>query len=174
MHLKNLFLSLGLLATPTLTSPTPEIPTDSATTVDLSTPSTNNTSSASILEKRGSGIWLDLYGSGSCSDSWRPEPQSGWVWEGQCKNFDGWTYGARPGAVGKSSDDWWNDRCKFKFWENADCHGHATVHWVLDSFELKGDPLSGLYANYKCFATANKGDGTFYLNNGARSVSMSC
>ncbi|KIA75599.1 hypothetical protein HK57_00613 [Aspergillus ustus] len=175
MLVKNILLPLGLLATLGLASPTPEAETDvtiDTTEADLN--STTTTDDESTLAKRGSGVWLDLYGSGSCSDSWRPQPQSGWVWSGQCHNFDGFTYGARAGAVDQSPDTWWDDRCTFKFWEGADCHGHATVHHLSDSIKWKNGYAGIPYPTYKCIATANKADGSFYLGNGAQSVLMTC
>ncbi|KAJ0425235.1 hypothetical protein BJY00DRAFT_204504 [Aspergillus carlsbadensis] len=171
MLAKNILLSLGVLAALGLASPTPEVPTDAP--VEVSSIEANTTD-ASTLEKRSTGIWLDLYGSGACSDSWRPEPQSGWVWAGQCKNFDSFTYGARAGAIDIASGVWWNDKCTFKFWENADCSGHATVHHLSDSILWQYTSWAQLYPTYECMATANKGDGTFYLANGAASVLMTC
>ncbi|CEL01796.1 hypothetical protein ASPCAL01374 [Aspergillus calidoustus] len=174
MLAKNILLSLGVLATLGLASPTPEVPAAEAA-VEASSLNVNATDAdASILEKRSTGVWLDLYGSGSCSDSWRPEGQSGWVWSGQCKNFDAFTYGARAGAVDQSPDAWWNEKCTFKFWENADCHGHATVHHLSDSIKWKAGTWGSPYPTYTCIATANKADGTFYLGNGAASVLMTC
>ncbi|KAL3448437.1 hypothetical protein BJX65DRAFT_306876 [Aspergillus insuetus] len=171
MLAKNILLSLGVLAALGFASPTPEVPADAE--IDVSSIEVNTTD-ASTLEKRSTGVWLDLYGSGSCSDSWRPEPQSGWVWSGQCKNFDSFTYGARAGAVSQSPDGWWNDKCTFKFWENADCHGHATVHHLSDSIKWKNGAWGAPYPTYQCIATSNKADGTFYLGNGAASVLMTC
>ncbi|KAL3473284.1 hypothetical protein BJX99DRAFT_233960 [Aspergillus californicus] len=168
MLVKNTILSLGLLSALSFASPTPEVQTD-----DISLDNTINTTDTT-LEKRGSGVWLDLYGSGSCADSWRPEPQSGWIWSGQCKNFDGWTYGARAGAVDQSPDAWWDDQCTFKFWEGADCHGHATVHHLADTIKWKNGVFGAPYPTYQCIAAANKADGTFYLGNGAQSVLMTC
>ncbi|KAL3455349.1 hypothetical protein BJX64DRAFT_295137 [Aspergillus heterothallicus] len=169
MLVKNILLSLGLLATAGLASPTPEVASD----ISIDTPPTEaNTTTTPDLEKRSTGVWLDLYGSGSCSDSWRS--QSGWTWAGQCKNFDGWTYGARAGKVDRNPNAWWDDKCTFKFWENADCHGHATVHHLSDSTKWKSGAWGAPYPEYQCFATADKADGSFYLTKGAQSVLMTC
>lgn len=55
-------------------------------------------------------------------------------------------------------DEYNNDPgCSFKFWEDADCHGKATIQ----------------HSSIYCTAIANK-DGQFYLSNGAKSVSISC
>ncbi|KAF3385192.1 hypothetical protein F1880_001824 [Penicillium rolfsii] len=171
MHAKKIFLSLGVLAALGLASPTSEVPTDPA----VEEPSIEvNTTDASTLEKRSTGVWLDLYGAGSCGDSWRPQPQSGWVWSGQCKNFDSFTYGARAGAVDQSPSAWWNDKCTFQFWENANCQGRLTVHRLGDSIKWKNGDWGAPYPTYQCIATANKADGTFYLTNGAASVIMDC
>lgn len=55
--------------------------------------------------------------------------------------------------------DVYNNRpgCTFKFWENADCHGKATVQ----------------HSSIYCSAIANK-NGQLYLTNGAKSASISC
>ncbi|KAL2839420.1 hypothetical protein BJY01DRAFT_237128 [Aspergillus pseudoustus] len=172
MLVKNAILSLGLLAALGLASPTPEVDTDVSLDATPELEVNTTTTDEPTLEKRGSGVWLDLYGSGSCADSWRP--QSGWVWSGQCKNFDGFTYGARAGAVDQSPDAWWDDKCTFKFWEGADCHGHATVHHLSDSIKWKNGAWGAPYPTYQCIATANKADGSFYLGNGAKSVLMTC
>jgi hypothetical protein len=47
--------------------------------------------------------------------------------------------------------------CSFKFWEDQNCHGKATVQ----------------HSGESCVPIANK-DGQFYLVNGASSVSISC
>ncbi|KAL4877422.1 hypothetical protein BJY04DRAFT_230731 [Aspergillus karnatakaensis] len=153
MLVKSIFLTAGLLASLGLTSPVPEA------TVEINTADTDNTTST--LTERATGVWLNVYGAGSCASGWRPEPKSGWVWGGQCKNIDPFTYGARAG----DSAEGWDSRCTFKFWEQADCKGKATVHHVSDYRDGEG---------YRCMATANKRDGTFYLNNGAASVLMTC
>lgn len=55
--------------------------------------------------------------------------------------------------------DVYNNRpgCTFKFWEQADCHGKATVQ----------------HSSIYCSAVGNK-DEQLYLTNGAKSVSISC
>ncbi|KAM3066984.1 hypothetical protein ACMFMG_007127 [Clarireedia jacksonii] len=72
---------------------------------------------------------------------------------GSCTNFKvGGLYGALI------LDEYNNmPGCSFKFWENADCSGKATVQ----------------HSGVTCTAIANK-NGQFYLTNGARSVSISC
>ncbi|KAM3077462.1 hypothetical protein ACMFMG_006805 [Clarireedia jacksonii] len=72
---------------------------------------------------------------------------------GSCTNFKvGGLYGAFIG-------DEFNNMpgCTFKFWEDADCHGKATIQ----------------HSGITCTPIANK-DGQFYLTAGARSVSISC
>ncbi|KIN09070.1 hypothetical protein OIDMADRAFT_16813 [Oidiodendron maius Zn] len=72
---------------------------------------------------------------------------------GSCTNFK------VGGLFGAFILDEFNNQpgCSFKFWEDADCHGKATVQ----------------HSGISCTAIANK-DGQFYLTNGARSVSISC
>lgn len=157
MLVKSIFLTTGLLAALTLTSPTP---VETAVEID-----TLNDTTTSTLAERATGVWLNVYTAGSCASGWQPEPKSGWVWGGQCKNFDPFTYGARAGA----NENGWDGRCTFKFWEQADCKGKATVHHVNDYINWGNGG-----AEYQCMATANKRDGTFHLNNGAASVLMTC
>ncbi|KAL3475861.1 hypothetical protein BJX99DRAFT_258942 [Aspergillus californicus] len=119
----------------------------------------------STLDKRTTGVWVDVYKAGDCKSGWETDPTSGWVWAGQCKNIESFTYGAKAGYNG----DLWPD-CILKFWENADCHGHATTHHIEDTIHWTNGYPSG---NYECIATANKGD-EFYLTNGAASVELIC
>ncbi|KFY47831.1 hypothetical protein V496_10417 [Pseudogymnoascus sp. VKM F-4515 (FW-2607)] len=72
---------------------------------------------------------------------------------GSCTNFKG------EGLYGGLILDIYNNRpgCTFKFWENADCHGKATVQ----------------HSSIYCTAIANK-NGQLYLTNGAKSASISC
>ncbi|KAF4219703.1 hypothetical protein CNMCM6805_001734 [Aspergillus fumigatiaffinis] len=143
MLAKSFILSLGLYAILGPASPTPEV---------------------SVDPKRY------VYKSGSCDSGWEDQPKPGWVWAGQCKNFDSFTYGARA----RKNDESWTSSCTSKFWKNADCHGHATVHHLADSIEWKNGAWGVPYQTYQCIATANKASGEFYLGNGAASVLMTC
>ncbi|GIJ92100.1 hypothetical protein Asppvi_011075 [Aspergillus pseudoviridinutans] len=161
MLAKTFILSVGLYAMLGLSSPTPEVSAE--VSVESNAVETNSTTH--VLNERATGVWLDVYKSGACDNGWEDQPKSGWVWAGQCKNFDSFTYGARAGK----NDAGWPSACTFKFWENADCHGHATVHHITDSIQWEnGNPT------YQCIATANKASGEFYLGNGAASVLMTC
>ncbi|KAL4877589.1 hypothetical protein BJY04DRAFT_221961 [Aspergillus karnatakaensis] len=168
MQLKTLILLLASLAT-TLASPTPDIEVAAAAAVE---PSTNDTNT-NTLSARSTGVWLDVYHEGNCNSDWQDQPRSGWVWSGQCKNFDSNTYGASLGQVSESDVEW-PPQCTLKFWENADCHGKATVHHVADTGVWKSGTWFGVYMHYNCFAVANKASGEFYLGNGASSVLMTC
>ncbi|KAL3463701.1 hypothetical protein BJX64DRAFT_298830 [Aspergillus heterothallicus] len=156
MLAKGLIILLGGLAQLTLSIPFGEAETNPIPELDIAAPS---------LESRDQGVWLDAYHSGSCDSGWESQPTSGWLWSGQCKNLETFTYGAR---LGDNHLGWsW---CKLNFWEQADCHGHATVTNIIDTEIRK---LGGFYGKYKCIATANKG-GQFYLANGAASVQLIC
>jgi hypothetical protein len=123
------------------------------------------TGSSPDLAARDNGVWLDLYSDGSCKSGWSPQPTSGWLWAGQCKNIDSGTYGAR---LGNNHNGWpW---CKLKFWEKPDCHGHATATYVKNNEVHK---KGGFYGDYQCIAAANR-DGQFYLTGGATSVELIC
>ncbi|KAL2811223.1 hypothetical protein BJX63DRAFT_422470 [Aspergillus granulosus] len=162
---KILLLSLGLV-TLGLSDPEP----NGAAEVSVDSTAVDTDAAASVLEERATGVWLDLYKSGSCDNGWEDQPKSGWVWAGQCKNFDSFTYGARVGANRAG----WPSSCTFKFWENSNCHGHATVHHIEETADWSfgwGIPPS---VTYGCMATANKKSGEFYLGNGAASVLMTC
>jgi hypothetical protein len=117
------------------------------------------------LATRDTGVWLDVYTSGNCKTGWSPQPTSGWLWAGQCKNLESGTFGAR---LGNNHNEWpW---CKLKFWEKRDCHGHATATYVVDD-RVKG--IAGFAGDYQCIAVAYK-DGEFYLKEGAGSVELLC
>ncbi|KAL3462831.1 hypothetical protein BJX64DRAFT_276931 [Aspergillus heterothallicus] len=164
MFPKNILLALGL-ASLALSTPAPSAASNpESLLMELNPPSPKRTGTSTT------GIWLDIYTSGSCSSGLESQPKSGWVWDGQCKNFDAYSYGA---AVGTNAAGW-PASCRFKFWENKDCHGHATVHSVTETLEYVAGPHGTPLATYGCMATANKADGEFYLGNGAASVLMSC
>jgi len=104
---------------------------------------------ASSLEKRlntGAQIWT----SGACDS----QPiYSGSYSSGTCHNFPngGGKYGA------KFQD---NSGCKYKVWEQQDCHGKATVH------SQNGG---------NCIPIANDGQSNaFYLQYGGASISITC
>ncbi|KAL4877095.1 hypothetical protein BJY04DRAFT_222414 [Aspergillus karnatakaensis] len=129
------------------------------------TPITTPDTTPNDNHPRAIGVWLDAYHSGSCDSGWESQPTSGWLWADQCKDLEPGTYGAR---LGNNHNGWsW---CKLKFWEQAGCHGHATVTYVKNTeIQKKG----GFYGDYQCIAAANKG-GEFYLSGGARSVQLIC
>ncbi|EAW11777.1 uncharacterized protein ACLA_094780 [Aspergillus clavatus NRRL 1] len=145
---KSLLLLLSALASLSYASPTANPGADA--------------DAVAAVEKRDTGVWLDLYHAGDCKSGWEPQDKSGWVWDGRCKNFDSFTYGAKVG------DGDWSD-CILKFWENPDCNGRATTHHVWDGAR----PKLGAPTSYPCFATANIGK-EFYLQNGAASVQLIC
>ncbi|EED16182.1 conserved hypothetical protein [Talaromyces stipitatus ATCC 10500] len=150
---------LGFLVYLGQATPTPEVPAEETKT----------------LEQRSTGVWLDVYHEGNCNSGWEDQPNSGWVWSGQCKNFESFTYGARLGQVDLNKGQVeWQESCTLKFWENADCHGKATVHHVKDTGTWKQGNGPFFYMAYNCFATANTADGSFHLQNGAASVLMTC
>jgi len=104
---------------------------------------------ASSLEKRlntGAQIWT----SGACDSQ---PVYSGSYSSGTCHNFPngGGKYGA------KFQD---NSGCKYKVWEQQDCHGKATVH------SQNGG---------NCIPIANDGQSNaFYLQYGGASISITC
>ncbi|EED15286.1 conserved hypothetical protein [Talaromyces stipitatus ATCC 10500] len=127
-----------------------------------------NEEASSSLEARSSGVWLDIFHSGSCDGGAESQPTSGWVWAGQCKNIEPNSYGAK---LGYNVNEWpyW---CILKFWEGENCHGHATTTKIGDT-EKKEHVTKDFEGNYNCIATANKG-GQFYLGGGASSVMLIC
>jgi hypothetical protein len=91
------------------------------------------------------------YGSGSCAGSVGSQHTELKI--GSCTNF------GVSNQYGAFILDIFNNKpgCSFKFWENKDCHGKATVQ----------------HSGNTCVPIANK-NGQFYLANGASSVSISC
>ncbi|KAL2842101.1 hypothetical protein BJX68DRAFT_270819 [Aspergillus pseudodeflectus] len=155
MNLKTILL-LGSLAfmgntTPTTNyQPVPNVRSDANSLSD---------GTASLTARGGYGVWLDVYHSGDCNSGYEAQPTSGWVWEGQCKRLDSYTYGAK---LGYAQGGW--PRCKLKFWETTNCAGgRATAIRIPTTSD----------GNFNCIAAANKGD-EFYLTNGASSVQLLC